>query len=274
MLCLADHANEAGESWPSHGRIAAECGLRDPKNVAKIVKRILVPLGEVVEIPGAGSSGRRGGVPTTRYRITLSPISSEERKGERPAEPARRRAPNNPKGVHQPRSEREQAELASSPKGVHQLPQGGSPTPGRGFTNPLRTGVHQPPESPCVTEQEPSDESSGEKAETSEGNKRVRLHTEGESQRRGEGATADHLSDIDSDTLASEARQFIRLHGDKGEEKFWKLLRASRKYSPELRGEAFAIYAPIRRREAKRRAAGRHGETPGLCVSAGTAVAS
>lgn len=73
LLCLADHADAAGESFPSIASIARKCRLKDGRHVQRVIRK-LVALGELSVVANGGRSGRLGGVRTNRYRITLQAI--------------------------------------------------------------------------------------------------------------------------------------------------------------------------------------------------------
>ena len=70
LLCLADHADAAGESFPSIASIARKCRLKDGRHVQRVIRK-LAALGELSVIANGGRSGHMGGVRTNRYRITL-----------------------------------------------------------------------------------------------------------------------------------------------------------------------------------------------------------
>ena len=85
LLCLADHANDRGMSWPSVGTIARECRLSE-RGVQKNLKK-LKEAGDIRVARLGGGKSR-----TTRYMLTvtdgsLSRHQNPERQGPNP-EPA------------------------------------------------------------------------------------------------------------------------------------------------------------------------------------------
>jgi DNA-binding MarR family transcriptional regulator len=65
LLCLADHANDQGTSWPCIATIAKECRL-GRRGVQKILRKLVAAGAITVEQLGGGKSK------ATRYRVTAN----------------------------------------------------------------------------------------------------------------------------------------------------------------------------------------------------------
>jgi hypothetical protein len=83
LLCLADFANDQGESFPAIATIAKKCRLKDERHVQRVMRK-LEEINEVVVICGAGKSSSKGGVRSNRYRVIVQAPSDSVTPAEGP----------------------------------------------------------------------------------------------------------------------------------------------------------------------------------------------